>query len=753
MRRMTRAFSGLGIAVVVLATIGVAGAGGAPPPWAVQPTPNPVIPTGELFGVSCTTGTACTAVGFSSNSAGTNLTLAERWNGLSWSVQSTPNPSGAIYSFLSGVSCSSTTACTAVGYYGNSSGTELPLAETWNGTSWSIQSVPNPSGATFGMLMDVSCTSSASCTAVGNYGTSGKNGAGLTLAEAWNGTAWSVQTTASPSGATSSSLDSVSCSSASSCMAVGWYFNKSGTEFTLAEVRSGTSWSISSTPNPSGSTFPMLSGVSCTLSTACTAVGNYYNANTQLSLAERWNGTTWSVQSTPNPSGAKLTALNDVSCISATSCTAVGTWYGTAQSPLAESWNGTSWSTQSTPNPANEQNALSSVSCIMSTGGCFAVGASTNTAGTGTGLALGYYGTTYGWLVVSTPLPSGAATSVLSAVSCSSASSCIGVGVSTSGSGQDTLLVETWNGSAWTIQSAPVPTGAVASSLSGVSCTAATSCEAVGSYVNGSAVTATLAERWNGTAWSVQSTPNPAGATTSEFGDVSCTAASSCEAVGDAVTSAEQPLAEAWNGTSWTLQSTRTPTGATATALFGVSCVAATGGCMAVGHYDNSSGTKLTLAEGYYGPQYGWLVVTTPNPTGATSSLLTGVSCASGTSCIATGSSSTSTATQTLAEGWNGSSFALQTSVNPGATLSALNGVSCTSATACTAVGYDVNTSGITVTLAEGWSGSSWGVQTTPNPSIATASLLYGVSCTAATTCTAVGRYNNGVPLTLAEGD
>jgi hypothetical protein len=30
---------------------------------------------------------------------------------------------------------------------------------------------------------------------------------------------------------------------------------------------------------------------------------------------------------------------------------------------------------------------------------------------------------------------------------------------------------------------------------------------------------------------------------------------------------------------------------------------------------------------------------------------------------------------------------------------------------------------------------------------------LYAVSCTATTTCTAVGRYNNGVQLTLAEGN
>jgi hypothetical protein len=748
MRRITRAWSTGGFALVLLAALGVANAGAAAPPWVVQATPNPVIPTGELFGVSCTSGTACTAVGFTSNSAGTDLPLAERWNGTAWSAQSIPSPSGAIYSFLSGVSCPSATACTAVGYYGNSTGTELPLAESWNGTAWALQSATTPSGATFTALMDVSCASSSSCTAVGNSGS--KNGAEQTLAEAWNGTAWSVQTTATPSGASQSLLSSVSCVNATSCTAVGSYFNKSGTEFTLAEVRSGSTWSVSSTPNPTGAVFPELSGVSCTLNTACTAVGSYFNGNTQLSLAERWNGTSWTIQTTPNPAGASLTNLDSVSCISATSCTAVGT----SKATLAEAWNGTNWSIQSTPNPANEQsNALLHVSCTAATGGCFGVGESTNSGGTPTVLSLGYYGSVYGWLVVSSPSPNGAATSVLSAVSCSASSACIGVGYSVGSSGRSTLLAEAWNGTAWSIQAPVLPVGAVASSLAGVSCLSATFCEAVGSYVTATNTTATLAEKWNGTTWSIQATPNPLGATVGEFTSVSCISSTGCTAVGDSVTTALQPLAEGWNGTSWSLQTTRVPSGATASTLSGVSCVAATGGCMAVGHFDNNTGHKLTLAEGYYGPVYGWLAVATPNPTGATTTLLTGVSCASGTVCVASGSSSNGAVTQTLAEGWNGSSFALQTTVNPSATLNGLNGISCTSATACTAVGLEINTSGITVTLAEGWTGSSWAVQTTPNPSIASASVLYGVSCTAATTCTAVGRYNNGVPLTLAEAN
>jgi hypothetical protein len=72
------------------------------------------------------------------------LTLAEVWNGTSWAIQATPNPTGVKGTFLSGVSCKSAAACTAVGDYENSAGSYAPLAEAWNGTSWAIETTPNP---------------------------------------------------------------------------------------------------------------------------------------------------------------------------------------------------------------------------------------------------------------------------------------------------------------------------------------------------------------------------------------------------------------------------------------------------------------------------------------------------------------------------------------------------------------------------------------------------------------------------------
>jgi hypothetical protein len=171
----------------------------APPPaasspgWSIVPSPNPLARTGQLVGVSCSSSSSCTAVGDYTKRLGRTVTLAERWNGTSWSAESTPNPEGAPSSALNAVDCTSSSACVAVGNSFTRSGTEITLAERWDGTKWSLQPTPNPSSGG-GILFGVSCSSASACTAVG------ASNAG-TLAERWNGAKWLIQpTTQSPVG-------------------------------------------------------------------------------------------------------------------------------------------------------------------------------------------------------------------------------------------------------------------------------------------------------------------------------------------------------------------------------------------------------------------------------------------------------------------------------------------------------------------------------------------------------------------------
>lgn len=135
-----------------------------------------------------------------------------------WTLQKFPTPSGTLRSTLYGVSCPAAGSCTAVGSAGTSYGS-TPLAERWNGSTWTAQTVTLPSGASdsYAQFLGVSCVSAADCTAAGDYYNASQ--VELTLAEHWNGTAWAIQTTANPSG--SAVLNGVSCPSATVCTAVG----------------------------------------------------------------------------------------------------------------------------------------------------------------------------------------------------------------------------------------------------------------------------------------------------------------------------------------------------------------------------------------------------------------------------------------------------------------------------------------------------------------------------------------------------
>ena len=130
---------------VLLAGAQAAGAAG----WSLQHVPDPRGSIDAVFGVSCPSRTLCAAVGAYLSSDSSSHTLAERWDGRRWSPQSVPDPARARHIQLFGVSCSSSSACAAVGSYENRSGTTVTLAERWTPAAarWSLQTVPDPRGA------------------------------------------------------------------------------------------------------------------------------------------------------------------------------------------------------------------------------------------------------------------------------------------------------------------------------------------------------------------------------------------------------------------------------------------------------------------------------------------------------------------------------------------------------------------------------------------------------------------------------
>jgi len=215
--------------------------------------------SGTLVSVACTTSTSCMAVG--STNASTPGAFAESWDGTGW--QSVPTPAGAGSQKLLAVACPAAGTCEAVGYGTNGgSSPQAPIVDGWDGATWSQQLTP--SFRTASRLSGVSCGSTTLCTAVGYQ----SNGA-ATLAEQWNGSAWALQLTPNSTGATSNSLDAVACPTTTTCVAIGRSQGGSpGMATTLAERWDGTSWVAQPIP-----TQGLLLSVSCPTTSFCSAAG------------------------------------------------------------------------------------------------------------------------------------------------------------------------------------------------------------------------------------------------------------------------------------------------------------------------------------------------------------------------------------------------------------------------------------------------------------------------------------------------
>ena len=290
------------------------------------------------------------------------------WAIANWSIVSSPNAKTG--NELQAVSCASTTSCVAVGEDDKSGVPEEALAESWNGKTWTIRSSPNMQKSDSDLL-GVSCASANSCEAVGWYTNS--TGDDRALAESWNGKTWAIRSSPNPETAAAVVLDGVSCVSANSCEAVGLYISPGNGGLTLTESWNGKTWVIQSSPNPEPAAGDVLNGVSCVSATSCEAVGYSIvpDSGNDLILIESWNGSTWTIQSSPNPETTAREALDAVSCVSATSCQSVGSYGEVNDQTLTESWNGSTWTIQSSPNNGRSD-ALSGVSCVSSS--CTAVG-------------------------------------------------------------------------------------------------------------------------------------------------------------------------------------------------------------------------------------------------------------------------------------------------------------------------------------------------------------------------------------------
>ncbi len=345
-----------------------------------------------------------------------------------------PAGAGSAASF-SAVSCGSSTTCMAVGG-GGSHHTESPVAEQWSGGKWT--KTPSLQGGPV-LMTAVSCPSSTWCVATGLG-----SGADPQF-ELWNGTSWTSMSAPELPGNPLALITGIACSSSSFCLAVG----------------------SQSSGEPNGSIAAGLDGT-FDGGFARGTKGDSSQGEGTLPLAESWNGANWSVVTVP--ASLDKIQLSNASCPVANWCQVVGTDRTTS---VVATFSGGLW----TPGSRQRKHAyLADVSCV-SQDACVAVGSHATKSATST-LTESWNGTA--WEAVASP--NAGPTDGLGSVSCTSTTSCIAVGGSSTGSGNTltgvATLIESWNGSAWTVEPGPSPVPFA--TLSGVSCVSPSMCVAVG---------------------------------------------------------------------------------------------------------------------------------------------------------------------------------------------------------------------------------------------------------------------------------
>ena len=281
------------------------------------------VPSGNMMlsGVSCASDSTCVAVGDSIDSAtntSAGVVLATADGGDTWTEQTLPvgvlsfgavscppsvgtptcfvvgkvSPTGAevfvstdggdtwsapdplgMPNFVNGISCSSTVDCVAVGTAPSWSASPLIAATTNGWSTWSFESAP--SGAT--ALNSVSCISNLDCVAVGSGNLGGGVISGDVLATTDGGATWSDQTPEDTYPGFAPQLQSVSCSSTTACVAIGFQGQGEGgpgAEYTatrpfILATTDGTDWSTQSLPTDAY----FFQGVACASTSTCEAVG------------------------------------------------------------------------------------------------------------------------------------------------------------------------------------------------------------------------------------------------------------------------------------------------------------------------------------------------------------------------------------------------------------------------------------------------------------------------------------------------
>lgn len=213
----------------------------------------------------------------------------------------------------------------------------------------------------------------------------------------------------------------------------------------------------------------------------------------------------------------------------------------------------------------------------------------------------------------------------------------------------DRTLIEHWNGTSWSIVTSP-NVGPYDNRLYAVAVVSSNDVWAVGFHDSeGVFGSFTLTEHWNGTSWSAVTSPN-VGTGDNQFSGVTAVGSNNVWAVGNYDSgSGSRTLIEHWNGSEWSIVGSSN-IGTGDNYLRGVAVGGGSDDVWAVGAYNN--GTEIDTLIEFWAGSGSWTIIPSPNP-GTQVSSLTGVSAAGENDVWAVGYYNDGARNRTLIERYN----------------------------------------------------------------------------------------------------
>ena len=311
-----------------MVTVAAPGAGASPTPtWTDAQVAGALNASRSaiVHHVSCTSATSCVAGGYYTDSKG-NQAFVSVLSGTTWTdteLAGALNTGGS--AAVNSVSCTSATSCVAGGQYDDSNHHVQAFVSVFDGTTWTdteLAGALNTGGSAD--VNSVSCTSATSCVAGGSYTDS--NYQSHAFVSVFDGTTWTnTELAGALNTAVNAFVNSVSCTSATSCVAGGYYTDSNYKFYAFVSVFDGTTWTdteVAGALNTGG--FAFVTSVSCTSATSCVAGGAYKDSNYKAFVSVLGSPTP-STPSTPSISNLPTSAAYGGSFTPTVSTTGDGT--------------------------------------------------------------------------------------------------------------------------------------------------------------------------------------------------------------------------------------------------------------------------------------------------------------------------------------------------------------------------------------------------------------------------------------------